>query len=237
MTREEELLANLTSVRARLGEAATRAGRSPGEICLLAVGKTMPWKDIATLLRAGQRDFGENYVQEALPKILAVERGRDPAAPEPRWHFVGHLQSNKAKLIPGKFAIFHSLHSAALAERLEKACAESDTTLHCLVEVNVDGEASKSGVAPDEAAFLLEGCSRLRRIRITGLMCIPAADPRNPRRPFAALRNLRDALNRQGVYPEKLTELSMGMTADYEAAIAEGSTVVRIGTALFGARR
>ncbi len=233
--REAELQENLTRVKERISLATKTSGRTAGSVKLVAVSKTKPWTDVITLLSAGQLSFGENYVQEAVEKIELVAKAQasETAA---EWHFIGTLQSNKAKFLPGRFSLFHGLHSESLAEKIHKACEAQNTALDCLVEVNVDGESSKGGIAPNAVASLLEKCARWNKVRIRGLMCIPMAIGSDPRRSFSALRELRDRLNLAGAYPESLRELSMGMTSDFEAAISEGSTIVRVGTAIFGAR-
>lgn len=233
--REAELRENLARVKERISLAIRKSGRSEGSVKLVAVSKTKPWTDVMALLSADQFSFGENYVQEAVDKIELVAKAQALEA-KAEWHFIGTLQSNKAKFLPGRFSLFHGLHSESLAEKIHKACEIQNTTLDCLIEVNVDGESSKGGVAPEAVAGLLEKCAQWNKVRIRGLMCIPMASGSDPRRSFSDLRELRDRLNLAGAYPEPLHELSMGMTSDFEAAIAEGSTIVRVGTAIFGAR-
>lgn len=224
----------LAEVRAEIAAACRAAGRASGEVRLIGVSKTKPWEDIRAFAALGLEDFGENYVQEALPKVAAARA----AGVGVRWHFVGSLQSNKAKLVAGEFALFHALDSLSLAQKLGAAAAARGSEQACLVEVNVDGEASKGGVAPAALPGLLGELNGVAGLRIEGLMCIPAPPlpGRSAREPFALLRSLRDAMNAAGAYRAPLNELSMGMSADFKEAILEGATYVRVGTALFGAR-
>jgi pyridoxal phosphate enzyme (YggS family) len=226
VTRAEEIARNLAQVRERIASAARAAGRAPETIRLLAVSKKMPADDVRAALAAGQRAFGENYAQELRDKsaLLAGE----PAPPE--WHFIGPLQSNKVKYVAGKAALVHSIDSPALLDAFEARGAPQA----CLVQVNIAGEASKKGIAPAELPALLDRFAGMKHVRGEGLMLIP---PRGDARPhFAALRALRDreaAVARPNV---DLRELSMGMTEDLEVAVEEGATIVRVGTAIFGAR-
>jgi len=228
----------LDSVRARLRAACLKASRAENEVKLIAVSKTKSWEEVRNVLQEGQLEFGENYIQEALPKAAALgDWSRVVGSPAPTWHFIGHLQSNKAKLIPGNFVLFHGLDSFSLAEKLAKAAEAAGLVQDCLIEVNLDGEATKGGVQPEEVGPLLIRLSGLSALRIKGLMCIPAPlEGRDPREPFSRLRLLKDQLNAAGLYPHPLKELSMGMSGDFEAAVLEGSTMVRVGTAIFGAR-
>lgn len=221
--------ANLEAVQSRILAACSQAGRAPGEVTLVAVSKTKPWTDIEAFYQLGVRDFGENYIQEAQVKQQrAVQSGHKDI----RWHLIGTLQSNKVKHVSGHFTLFHALDSFSLAEKLSKV-----GPLDCLVEVNVDAEISKGGVAAVSLPAFLETLSPLKNLRVRGLMCIPSTvQARDPREPFARLRELREQCNASGAYREKLTELSMGMSADFEAAILEGATFVRVGTTLFGER-
>jgi pyridoxal phosphate enzyme (YggS family) len=206
----------LASVREEMAKACRDAGREEASVKLIAVSKTKPFSMVRELADLGQLDFGENYAQEGADKVVQ--------GPELHWHFIGNLQSNKAKLVAGKFSLFHALDSFSLAEKLAKVARQD-----CLVQVNVSAEDTKSGVAPGDLLPLLD---RLRGIvPVRGLMCIPR--PGLGRKPFADLRNLLEAANREG---HELTELSMGMSADFADAILEGATYVRVGTALFGAR-
>lgn len=220
---------NLERVRTRIIEAAHAAGRPPDGIRLVAVSKTRPADDIAAAAEAGQRDFGENYLQEALPKIEAL-RGRDLT-----WHFIGPIQSNKTRDIAAAFDWVHSVDRFKIARRLSDQRPDDLPPLEVCLQVNIDDQASKSGVAPADAAALARAVAELPHLRLRGLMAIPAPsdDPEAQRAPFAALRRLRDELNAAGL---SLDTLSMGMTGDLEAAVAEGATIVRVGTAVFGER-
>jgi len=223
------IAANLQGVTARIARAAAAAGRDPSAIALVAVSKTFPAGCVAEARAAGQRAFGENYVQEALAKQAALADG------SLEWHFIGPIQSNKTRAIAEHFAWVHSVDRLKIAERLAAARPAGLPPLNVLLQVNADAEDTKSGVAPDELAALAKAVARLPRLALRGLMCIPrpAADFEAQRRPFARLRGLRDALAAGGL---ALDTLSMGMSADLEAAVAEGSTLVRVGTAIFGAR-
>lgn len=218
----------LEDVRARIADACRAAGRPASDVTLVAVSKTKPWEDVAVFRNLGVVDFGENYVQEALGKIAR------PELAGARWHLIGTLQSNKAKFLPRNFCLFHALDSYSLALKLDRAAANAGLVQDCLLEVNVDLENTKGGVSEALAPTVLAQLAPLANVRVRGLMAIPA--PGSGRAPFARLRELRDRLNAAGAYREKLSELSMGMSADFEAAILEGSTFVRVGTTLFGAR-
>ena len=217
------------AVRDRVAEAAVRAGRRPEEVVVVAAAKTFGVEAIAAVLAAGATDVGENYVQEAAAKKEAL-----PSTV--RWHLIGRLQRNKARLAARTFGRIHSLDGVALAEALHRA-ASPGRPVSCLIEVNVGGEATKGGASPDGVEPLLEAAARLEGIRVDGLMCIPPpGDEGSTRRHFARLRALRDRLARLPVPHVHLKELSMGMSADFELAIAEGATIVRVGTAIFGDR-
>jgi len=229
VTRAEEIARNLTEVRARIAAAARSAGRSPESVRLLAVSKKMPADDVRAAIAAGQRAFGESYAQELRDKAALL--AADPTLPAPpEWHFIGPLQSNKVKYVAGRVALMHSVDSPALLDAIEAREAPQP----CLVQVNIAGEASKRGVAPGDLPALLDRFAAAKHVRCDGLMLIP---PRGNARPhFAALRALRDreaAVARPNV---DLRELSMGMTEDLEVAVAEGATIVRVGTAIFGPR-
>ena len=226
MTRADQIAANLAEVRARIAAAARAAGRAPESVRLLAVSKKMPADDVRAAIAAGQRAFGENYAQELRDKRAALLGD----APAPEWHFVGPLQSNKVKYVAGQAALIHSVDSPALLAAIDGRGAPQS----CLVQVNVAGEASKKGLAPADLPALLDRFAAMKHVRCEGLMLIP---PRGDARPhFAALRALRDreaGIARPNV---DLRELSMGMTEDMEIAVAEGATIVRVGTAIFGPR-
>jgi pyridoxal phosphate enzyme (YggS family) len=228
------IAANLERLRASLAEAAQRAGRRPADVKLIAVSKNQPPAAVAAAIAAGQRLFGENTVQDALTKIPQF------AGQGLEWHFIGHLQSNKARFIPGNFAWMHSLDSVQLAQRLARLVQEQNTTLNALIEVNITRDPGKHGVAPEDMGPLLEQLlkANLTGIQLRGLMAIgphPATESQR-RASFAALRTLRDDCARRFALPD-FTELSMGMSDDFVEAILEGSTLVRLGTALFGERK
>jgi pyridoxal phosphate enzyme (YggS family) len=227
------IAANLARVNAAIQDAAMKAGRNPAEVKLIAVSKTQPAAAVAAAVAAGQRRFGENTVQDALTKIPGF------AGQGLEWHFIGHLQSNKARHIPGHFQWLHSLDSLKLAERAARFAADANATLNALIEVNVGRDPAKHGIAPEEVVPLLEQLlkANLRALALRGLMAIgphPATETAR-RAAFAALRALRDQCVARFALPA-FTELSMGMSDDFREAILEGSTLVRIGTAIFGQR-
>lgn len=229
------IAANLQAVRARIDAACAAAGRDPAGVALLAVSKTWPAGDVAAAAGAGQRAFGESAVQEAVPKIAALA-AQGVAAPGLEWHFIGPLQSNKTRPVAEHFAWVHSVDRLKTAERLSAQRPAGLPALNVCLQVNVSGEASKGGCAPHEAAALVRTIAVLPRLCFRGLMAIPAptADPAAQRAAFARLRALRDAIvTATGL---TLDTLSMGMSDDLEAAIAEGATIVRVGTAIFGRR-
>jgi pyridoxal phosphate enzyme (YggS family) len=212
-------------------EAATKAaGRKPGEVRVLAVSKTFPAEAVREAFRAGQRAFGENYVQEALEKMSAL---RDLPI---EWHYVGPIQSNKTRAIAEQFAWVHSIDRLKIAQRLSASRPAPLPPLNVCVQVNVSGEGSKSGVAPAECSALAREIARLPGLRLRGLMAIPEPthDAALQRARFASLRELKEELSRGGL---ALDTLSMGMTDDLAAAIAEGATIVRLGRAIFGERK
>ncbi len=218
----------LADVRKRIAAAAERSGRPASAVTLVAVSKTMPIEAVREAIAAGATVFGENRVQEARDKIAALAGAAE-------WHLIGHLQTNKAKLAVGLFDCIHSLDSIHLARDLDRHAGEAGRRVRCLIEVNVGGEEQKSGAAEDDVRPLLEAAARLPHILIDGLMAIPPflSDPEAVRPFFRRLRVLRDELVRVGF---ALPDLSMGMTQDFEAAIEEGATLVRVGTAIFGPR-
>ena len=224
------IAANLQAVHDRIAQAARAAGRAPGGVTLLAVSKTFPAEHIMQAHAAGQRAFGENYVQEAVEKITAL--GQLPL----EWHFVGPIQSNKTAPIARHFHWVHSVEREKIAQRLAAARPAELPALNVCIQVNVSGEASKSGVTPGDEVALAAAISRLPRLRLRGLMAIPEPTPDAAlqRRRFALLRELKDGLVARGY---ALDTLSMGMSDDLEAAIAEGATLVRVGTAIFGSRK
>jgi hypothetical protein len=223
--------ARLADVRARIARAAGRAGRDPASITLVAVSKTFPADAVRAAAGAGQIEFGENKVQEALQKM-------DATADLPiRWHLVGHLQSNKAKKA-GRFDVIHSIDSPALLTKVDEAAADSGRHVDLLVQVDLAGEATKHGAREDELAAIFDAAKAARAASVVGLMLLPPAveDPEQARPYFRSLRTLRDQLAAGGVDPGMLRHLSMGMSHDFEVAVEEGSTLVRVGTAVFGGR-
>ena len=220
---------NLQAVRSRIARAAQAVQRHPGDIALVAVSKTFPAGHIAEAFAAGQKAFGENHVQEAVEKITVL------AALPLEWHFIGPIQSNKTRLIAERFQWVHSVDREKIAQRLNAARPDGTPLLNVLIQVNVSGEAAKSGVAPGEEAKLADAIARLPRLKLRGLMAIPepTSDVMLQRRRFALLRELKEKLRGHG---HALDTLSMGMSDDFEAAIIEGATMVRIGTAIFGKR-
>ncbi len=218
--------ANLQAVRRRISEALQGDSRV---VTLVAVSKTHPPRRLREAFDAGCRDFGESYVQEALPKLAAL------GDLDCTWHFIGHLQSNKAREVAERFDWAHGVDRARLATALARARPESLPPLNVCIQVNISGEATKAGTAPDAALGLAREVARLPRLALRGLMGMAAAtdDARAQRAQFALLRGTRDAITAAGI---PLDTLSMGMSDDFESAIAEGSTLVRIGTAIFGAR-
>lgn len=220
---------NLAAVQTRIALAARACGRDPRDVQLLAVSKMQSPQAVCEAVEAGQQDFGENYLQEALDKQIAV------ANPVLIWHFIGPIQSNKTRAIAENFAWVHGVDRLKIAQRLSAQRPVYAPPLNVCIEVNISGEASKSGVAPESLAALAERIIALPQLKLRGLMAIPAptSDVLQQGRAFAQVRVLFEALNQQGL---NLDTLSMGMSADMEAAIAEGATIVRIGTAIFGAR-
>ncbi|MBW8895387.1 MAG: YggS family pyridoxal phosphate-dependent enzyme [Acidobacteria bacterium] len=223
---------NLQSVRSRLDAAARRAGRDPSAIRLIAVSKTFGADAVRAASAAGQQDFGENKVQEGLQKI------GDTADITIRWHLIGHLQSNKAKKAATSFHCIHSIDSVELLRKVDSAAAEGDAAPEILIQVDLAGETTKFGAAADQARRILDAAQALRAARLTGLMLIPPwnEDQEQTRPWFVQLRELRDAWVSEGAARAQLAELSMGMSHDFEAAIEEGATMVRVGTAIFGKR-
>lgn len=226
-----EIKDRLEQVKARIAKAAAACGRDPGRITLVAVSKTVSADRVAAAVRAGVTDLGENYIQEAREKIQAV------AGKAVTWHFIGHLQSNKAKYAVRLFDLIHSVDSTKLADALDKRAAAIGKVQKVLIQVNISKESSKSGIAPHDTPALARHVAGLQNLQLCGLMAVPAFfnAPEKVRPYFKALRDLRDTLNEK--YPDlDLRELSMGMTGDFEAAVEEGATMVRIGTAIFGVR-
>jgi len=224
---------NLQAVHARIVAAARSAGRDPSTVHLLAVSKTFDAAAVLAAARAGQLAFGESYLQEALDKIARI--AAMPAAPRLEWHFIGPLQSNKTRPVAEHFDWVHALDREKIAQRLSAQRPPQLAPLNVCLQVNISGEASKSGVAPADLPALAHAVAALPGLRLRGLMALPAPAPElaAQRRPFAQLRQLAQDLQRQGL---DMDTLSMGMSADLEAAILEGATMVRIGSAIFGQR-
>jgi pyridoxal phosphate enzyme (YggS family) len=221
--------ANLQAVHARIAAAARAAGRDEKDVSLLAVSKTWPAECVRLAAAAGQHAFGENYVQEGVAKVAELE------SLGLAWHFIGPLQSNKTRPVAESFDWVHSVERMKIAERLSEQRPAGLAPLNVCLQVNVSGEASKSGCAPEEAVALAKAIAALPNLRLRGLMCIPepVEDVEAQRRPFRQLRELYEQLRAEGL---PLDTLSMGMSHDIEAAIAEGATMVRVGTAIFGER-
>ena len=233
MTLDAVIADNLVAVRGRIARAATRAGRSPDGITLIAVSKTFPAEHVRAAHVAGQLDFGENKVQEALQKIEQTA-----ALPSLRWHLIGHLQSNKAKKVVSPFAVIHSIDSVDLLKRVDQAAEASGTRPEILVQVDLAGEHTKFGAPLDDARRVLDAALEARAVRVAGLMLLPPwnEDQEQTRPWFRQLRELRDEWISRGIPADALRHLSMGMSHDFEAAIEEGATMVRVGTAIFGRR-
>jgi PLP dependent protein len=222
----------LTDVRERLDAAATRARRNPSEIRLLAVSKTFGLEDIRAAYEAGQRDFGENRVQEALQKMGGS------SDLQIRWHLIGPLQSNKVRKAAAHFAWIHAIHSVDLLRQVDAAAEEAGVRPGVLVQVDLAGEPSKHGAPASAVRPIIQAAASCRAVRLAGLMLLPPyfEDPEMVRPYFRQLRELRDALRDEGTDPALVRELSMGMSHDFEIAVEEGATIVRLGTAIFGGR-
>ena len=220
----------LEFVKGRIDRASTRVGRAQGSVRLLAITKGFPAETVRSAMGLGLKEFGENRIQEAEGKILAIE-------PPPRWHLVGHLQSNKAKRAVRLFDVIQSIDSMRIAEEVSRRAEEASRRIACLVEVNTSGDEAKFGAAPGETLDLLRTAGKLESIDLRGLMTMGPLEGglEGARRSFRELAALRDAAVRAGLLAED-ADLSMGMSNDFEIAIEEGATVIRLGTALFGAR-
>lgn len=226
-----DIAANCRMLFERIGRAAARSGRDAGAVRLLAASKSQSAEKIRAAAAAGVRLFGENYVQEAASKKATIAGAFE-------WHLIGHLQRNKAKAALDLFDVIESLDSIELARALDKAAGARGRVVRALIEVNLGGEASKSGVTAERLQPLLETVATLRHVKVEGLMAVPPffEDSEQTRPYFKELRDLRDKLKTTRVANIDLRELSMGMSQDYEVAIEEGATLVRVGTALFGPR-
>ncbi|MDD2201510.1 MAG: YggS family pyridoxal phosphate-dependent enzyme [Firmicutes bacterium] len=223
---------NLRLVKGRIAAAAARAGRDPSEVTLVAVTKNVDAGRVALAAKAGVSDFGENRVQEAAEKIPLVDA-------DVAWHFVGHLQRNKARDAVELFSLIHSLDSMKLAHELNRRCEMADSSTDLLLQVNISGEETKFGVPPEMAKDSLLEVARYERLRVRGLMTIApySDDPEDARPWFSQARQLMGELGRLSISNVRMDELSMGMSGDYEVAIEEGATIIRVGTAIFGERR
>ena len=232
MDLNDSVAQNLTQVRERIAAAARAAGRRAEDVRLLAVSKTFGADHVRAAYAAGQREFGENKVQEALQKIA------DTADMPIGWHLIGHLQSNKARKAAGAFAAIHSIDSIELLRRVDAGAAEAGAAPRVLIQVDLAGEATKFGAPEAEVPAIANAAVQCRAARLAGLMLLPPwfDDPEQARPYFERLRTLRDRLVAGGIDPALLGELSMGMSHDFEVAVEEGATMVRVGTAIFGAR-
>jgi pyridoxal phosphate enzyme (YggS family) len=232
MVEPSVIASNLADVRGRLEQAARTAGRDPATIRLVAVSKTFPPEAVRAAVAAGQMDFGENRVQEALQKI------RETAELHTRWHLVGHLQSNKARKVAGPFAYVHSIDSIDLLRLVDRAALEAGAAPKLLIQVDLAGELTKYGAPEAALPALVEAAAGLQAAELVGLMILPpyAEDPEEARPWFRRIRELRDGLVAAGAPPDRLRELSMGMSHDFHVAVEEGATIVRVGTAIFGTR-
>ena len=232
----EDLRTRLAEVRSRVERSARRAGRDPSEVTLVAVSKTHPAELVARAFAAGARDLGENRVQEAEAKAGEVER---LGGARPRWHLIGPLQANKARRAVRLFDVIHTVDSAELVARLERLCEEEGRDeLPVLLQLSLAGEATKSGASEGELPRLVEKFETCARVRLAGLMTMPPffEDAERVRPYFGRLRELRDGLRAAGAFRGGAGDLSMGMSHDFELAVEEGATLVRVGTAVFGER-
>ncbi|NOX25534.1 MAG: YggS family pyridoxal phosphate-dependent enzyme [Deltaproteobacteria bacterium] len=225
------IVENLQSVKRRIEAAAERAGRNPADISLVAVSKRMPAASLRAAAAGGHLLFGENYLQEAVEKISALPR-------DFVWHFIGHIQSNKAKIVAGMFDVVETLDRLKIAAALEKHLAPLNRVMPVYLQVNIGREPQKSGVMPDAARKFAADMAPYRHLRLTGLMAMPpySPDPENTRKYFRQTRELAEKLAAVGLLASDYG-LSMGMSGDFEVAIEEGSTLVRVGTAIFGGRK
>jgi pyridoxal phosphate enzyme (YggS family) len=227
----DDIAANIEKINIRIEQACRKAERHPEEVRLIAVSKVKPAELIEAAYRAGQKLFGESYVQEF--------RDKSPLVTAPvEWHFIGGLQSNKVKYLRGKVAMIHSVDRLSLAEEISRQWGKIDATVAITVQVNVGDELTKSGCAPEELEDLIKAVAQLPHLKVCGLMCLPphSDDPEEVRPFFRQLRELAEQVDRLQLPNVEMTELSMGMSGDFEVAIEEGATLVRVGTAIFGAR-
>ncbi len=234
----DDIPTRLATVRARVARAAARAGRGPDDVTLVGVSKRKPAADLVSAVRAGLVHAGENYVQEAATKLAEARAALEHLGQKaPCAHFIGMLQRNKAGVAAELFDVIETVDRVSLGDALERRAGELGRRLEVLLQVNVSGEAQKGGVAPEDLSALAEHARRWHHLTVTGLMTVPApaSDPERQRPAFAKLRGLRDTL-RAETGDEGLRHLSMGMSGDFEVAIEEGATIVRLGTAIFGSR-
>jgi pyridoxal phosphate enzyme (YggS family) len=229
---EVDIATNINTIKQRIAAAAARCNRAPDSIKLLAVTKTVPAVCIGKAIEAGQTAFGENYVQEAKEKVAVI-------GPRAQWHMIGHLQTNKAKYAVNLFNYIHSVDRMDLAWELDKKARLIGQKMNILIEVNVSGEKTKNGIPADTAVSLIKDVSKLENLSVRGLMTMApySANPEDSRPYFTGLRNLRDDIIRAGITGIQMEDLSMGMSDDFEIAIEEGATIVRIGRAIFGERK
>ena len=229
---EVDIATNINTIKQRIAAAAARCNRAPDSIKLLAVTKTVPPVCIGKAIEAGLTVFGENYVQEAKEKVAVI-------GPRAQWHMIGHLQTNKAKYAVNLFNYIHSVDRMDLAWELDKRARLIGQKMNILIEVNVSGEKTKNGMPADTAIPLIKDVSKLENLSVRGLMTMApySANPENSRPYFTGLRNLRDDIIRTGITGIQMEDLSMGMSDDFEVAIEEGATIVRIGRAIFGERK
>lgn len=222
---------NISKIRQRIDAACHKAGRDPQTVHLLAVSKKKPLADIEAAAAAGQKMIGENYVQEFVAKY-------DDCQADVDWHYIGALQSNKVKYLRGKVALIHSVDRLSLAKEIDRQWAKCERPVDILIQVNIGQETTKAGVTAEELKGLVRQLAELPNLRIRGLMAIPphSADPEESRHWFRAMRQLADSIEELGLPDVSMDELSMGMSDDFEIAIEEGATLIRIGTAIFGAR-
>ena len=231
--RRTAIAANLLHIKEGIRQAAARSGRAPEDVRLVAVSKNFPLEDVARAMEAGQTLFGENRVQELLPKMEGAEK-MDLAC---EWHMIGTLQRNKVRFLAGKVSLIHSVNSLGLLSTIDRLAGDRGLVQDVLLQVNVSGEESKQGFSPSELPAILEAARKFGHVRLCGLMTMAPFydDPEEARRDFSELRELRDrTVAREGL--PSFTELSMGMTNDYLQAVEEGATLVRIGSAIFGSR-
>ncbi|MFN3562308.1 MAG: YggS family pyridoxal phosphate-dependent enzyme [Chloroherpetonaceae bacterium] len=224
---------NLNRIKTEIAEVCARVGRTPESVKLIAVSKTKPASAVLEAFEAGHRVFGENYVQELLTKFADETLQTLPI----EWHFVGHLQSNKVRYLAEKIAMIHGVDKLSLAEEISKRAKKYNRTIPILLEVNISTEASKYGLSPDALFSEAEKIFALPHIELKGLMTIASPDREKVKQEFKQMRLLFEKLKSLAPTPEQITELSMGMSGDFDIAIAEGATLLRIGTAIFGERR